>query len=245
MRTESAATTRRLIARRPGARRVRALAIAALAPLAATAQTADPGLGLVGLPYANDVERAAAQANQQVFNALDASCNPGGIFDTVPEPGAPPGGTCSDEGRFLVYLNARELVHTANEIRGSGATIASLGQNVEGLGRALRWTAAEELAVQGSMATEFSNGQLSNLAARLSALRFGARGFGVANLYRVDPRRDRLLASTDEQDAATAASGEPARETYGRWGGFLNGAFGYGSKEPTPLEDAFDFDGSE
>src|SRR5262249_1742901 len=29
------------------------------------------------------------------------------------------------------------------------------------------------------------------------------------------------------------------------WGGFLNGAFGYGSKEPTPLEDAFDFDGSE
>jgi len=145
----------------------------------------------------------------------------------------------------LVYLNSRELVHTANEIRGSGATIASLGQNLEGLGRALRWTAAEELAAQGSMATEFSNGQLSNLAARLSALRFGARGFGVANLYRVDPKRDRLLASTQGEPGAGAAGEQPTGETYGRWGGFLNGSFGYGSKEPTPLEDAFDFDGSE
>ena len=68
-------------------------ALATLAPLAAIAQTADPGPGLVGLPYANDVEQAAARANQQVFDALDASCNPGGIFDTVPEPAAPPVGT--------------------------------------------------------------------------------------------------------------------------------------------------------
>jgi uncharacterized protein with beta-barrel porin domain len=217
--------------------------ITAITPLAGVAQTTDPGLGLVGLPYANDIEQAAALANQQVFDALDASCNPGGIFDTVPEPAAPPGGPgCSDEGRFIVYLNARELVHTANEIRGSGATVASLGQNLEGLGLALRWTAAEELAAQGSMATEFSNGQLSNLAARLSALRFGARGFGVANLYRANPRRDRLLASAQDDQAA---AGDSARETYSPWGGFLNGAFGYGSKEPTPLEDAFDFDGSE
>ena len=121
------------------------LALAAAATGPGRAQTADPGPGLVGLQYANGVEQAAAVANQQVFNALDASCNPGGIFDTVPEPGAPPVGTgCENEGRFIVYLNARELVHTANEIRGSGATIASLGQNLEGLGLALRWTAAEE-----------------------------------------------------------------------------------------------------
>jgi len=233
MRAEFATTARRL------------MPLVAAAPLAAAAQTADPGPGLIGLTYANDVEQAAAVANQQVFNALDASCNPGGIFDTVPEPSAPPvGSACSDEGRFIVYLNARELVHTANEIRGSGATVASLGQNLEGLGLALRWTAAEELAVQGSMATEFSNGQLSSLAARLSALRFGARGFGVAQAYRVDPRRDRLLASTDG-DPAAAEAAEPARERYSPWGGFLNGAFGYGSKAPTPREDAFDFDGSE
>ena len=232
--------------RRPCTWRALAFASAVFAPLAALAQTADPGPGLVGLQYANDIEQAAAIANQQVFDALDASCNPGGVFDTVPEPGAPPVGTaCSNEDRFFVYLNARELVHTANEIRGSGATIASLGQDLEGLGLALRWTAAEELAAQGSMATEFSNGQLSNLAARLSALRFGARGFGVVNLYRPDPKRDRLLASANGEPEPGAVADEPAGETYGRWGGFLNGSFGYGSKEPTPLEDAFDFDGSE
>ena len=35
------------------------LATAMLAPVGVEAQTADPGLGLVGLPYANDIERAA------------------------------------------------------------------------------------------------------------------------------------------------------------------------------------------
>ena len=209
------------------------------------AQTANPGLGLVGLAYANDVENAAAIANQSVFEALDASCNPNGIFDTEPEPAVPPLGTGCNEDRFFVYLNSRELVHTANEIRGSGATIASLGQNLEGLGLALRWTAAEELAAQGSMATEFANGQLSNLAARMTALRFGVGGFGITNLYRMRPDRDRLLASTEPVSEDGGAAGAGSRETYGRWSGFLNGSFGYGDKEPTPLEDAFDFDGSE
>lgn len=212
--------------------------------MGAAAQSTNPGLGLVGLPYANDVEAAAAEANQRVFEALDPSCNPQGIFDTVPEPAAPPAGSSCNEDRFFVYVNTRELVHTANEIRGSGATVASLGQDLQGLGTALRWTAAEEFAAQSSMATEFANGQLSNLAARMSALRFGAGGFGITSLYSPDPTRDRLLASTQEGDAGAAADDAPG-ETYSRWGGFLNGSFGYGSKEPTPLEDAFDFDGSE
>jgi outer membrane autotransporter protein len=220
-------------------------ATVSLLPFGVAAQTANPGLGLVGLAYANDVENAAAIANQRVFDALDASCNPNGIFDTVPEPAAPPVGTGCTEDRFFVYENARELVHTANEIRGSGATIASLGQNLEGLGLALRWTAAEELAAQGSMATEFANGQLSNLAARMTALRFGVGGFGITNLYRVNPHRDRLLASTEQVPEEGGAAETGARETFSRWGGFLNGSFGYGDKEPTPLEDAFDFDGSE
>jgi uncharacterized protein with beta-barrel porin domain len=221
------------------------LAMVASTPVASIAQTANPGLGLVGLPYANDVENAAAQANQAVFNALDASCNPGGIYDTDPEPDTPPVGTGCNEDRFFVYQNSRELVHTANEIRGSGATIASLGQNLTGLGLALRWTAAEELAVQGSMATDFANDQLSSLAARLSALRFGAGGFGIANFYRLNPARDRLLAATQEPADDGGAANEDSGETYSRWGGFLNGSFGYGSKQPTPREDAFDFDGSE
>ena len=100
MRAESA-TARHLVALKPSARRALELALAVLVPLAAIAQTADPGPGLVGLSYANDVERAAAQANQQVFEALDASCNPGGVFDTVPEPSAPNSRPRSTSARAL------------------------------------------------------------------------------------------------------------------------------------------------
>jgi hypothetical protein len=115
MQTKTSKNERPIAAPRPAWPVLVCAVAVALAPLAGVAQTTDPGLGLVGLAYANDIEQAAALANQQVFDALDASCNPGGIFDTVPEPAAPPGGPgCSDEGRFIVYLNARELVHTAN-----------------------------------------------------------------------------------------------------------------------------------
>jgi len=232
---------------RSGSRRIRLLGLAALAaaPLQVLAQTQNPGLGLPGLPYANGVEQAAAEANQLVFDTLDPSCNPGGIYDRDPEPSAPPVGTSCNADRFFVYLNARELVHTANEIRGDGAVVASLGSDLRGLGLALRWTAAEELAAQGSMATEFANNQLSNLAARLNALRFGSARFRAASVYRFDARHDRLFAANDDNDVGAAATDEPAGETYSRWGGFLNGAFGFGVKQPTSLEDAFDFDGSE
>ena len=167
-----------------------ASAMLMLAGHGALAQTRNQGPGLVGLPYANAVERAAAQANQTVFEALDESCNPGSVLDQIPSPAAPPPGATCTADQFFVYLNSRELVHTANEIRGQGgATVASLGVDQEGLGTALRWTAAEEYAAQGSMATEFANGQLSSLAARMSALRFGAVGFGVAGMYEIDPGR--------------------------------------------------------
>lgn len=219
--------------------------LGAILPCTTPAQTQNPGLGLTDLPYANEVERAAAIANQTVFDALDAECNPSGVYDSDPSPVAPPPQTGCTAERFFVYLNARELVHTANEIRGGGATVASLGSNLEGLGLALRWTAAEEFAVLGSMATEFSNSQLSNLASRLNALRIGAAGAQSTTFYRLDPARDLLLASTDSPVVAEQDSADRPVETYSRWGGFLNGAFGYGKKQPTPLEDAFDFDGSE
>ena len=93
--TTNASAARRWIGAKRSAWLAAGLALAAFAPAPGRAQTADPGLGLVGLAYANDIEQAAAQANQQVFDALDASCNPGGIFDTVPEPGAPPAAASS------------------------------------------------------------------------------------------------------------------------------------------------------
>jgi hypothetical protein len=215
---------------KPQTNRRSALAIAVFAGCAlcssALAQTNDgqsgPGLLGPGVVYANPIEQAAAVANDLVFDRLDPQCNPGGVLDQIPAPDysdisgrAGAAGPLCTEDAFFVYVNARELVHTANEIQGQGPTIASLGLDQEGLGLALRWTAAEELAAQGSMATQFANGQLSSLAARLTALRFGVTGFGTTALYNRLRRQSPMLAQAGGGDAAPT-------EEYSPWGGFLN-----------------------
>ena len=233
-----------------GVDRVRPALVAVLAglvPMVAMAQSA-PGPGLTDsrLEYANGVERAAAAANQFTFTQLDTQCNPGGIFDQVASPDPARAPTTCNGSEFLVYLTIRELVHSANELLGEGPTVASLGLNQQDLGGALRWTAAEELAVQGSMATQFSNSQLSNLAGRINALRFGTRGFSIAGLQDIREHGEPVLAQIERTD--TPRGGGASADlgaSYSRWGGFVNGAFGWGSKSPTGNEDAFDFDGSE
>lgn len=224
-----------------------ALAVALTAIYAAPYQQAlaEPGPGLTTLTYQNDVETASADANQAAFSVLESACNGDGLLDRDPSPQYsqidPSASSDCTEEAFAVYLVTRELVHTANEIQGEGPTISSLGLDLEGLGLALRWTAAEEFAAQTSMATDFANGQLSNLASRMSALRFGAGGFSVG-LVPVNSSGTRV-AGIDSQRGGGASADEG--ETYSPWGGFLNGAFGWGTKAPTPQEDAFDFDGSE
>ncbi|HEX5420539.1 MAG TPA: autotransporter outer membrane beta-barrel domain-containing protein [Gammaproteobacteria bacterium] len=239
-----------------------AFTYATRAPAQTSEGQPDPGPGLSGpgLVYANDVERAAAASNDLVFRTLDPQCNPNGVLDQIPSPtygdisalgtGAPfgqagPGPLCTPDA-FFVYLNARELYQTANELQGQGPTAASLGLDQQGLGTALRWTAAEELSAQGSMATQFANSQLSTLAARLSALRFGTTGFTTTGLYDWRGVASPLLAQSDDASSAgTAPASDTAVEHYSPWGGFLNYGYGYGDKAPTAREDAFDFDGSE
>ena len=199
--------------------------------------------------YNNDVERLAAQANQSAFNELNAACNPLGDLDFTADPTGPGQGadlTLCAPAAFDVYLTIREIVHTANELlQNGGPVVASLGVDLEGLGTTLRWTAAEELAAQGSAATEFTNSQLSNLASRLNALRFGARGFSVAGFHGPSSTDGTLVASAGGLRRGGGASADAVEGTYSAWGGFLNGSFGYGSKSDTDLENAFDFDGSE
>jgi uncharacterized protein YhjY with autotransporter beta-barrel domain len=178
----------------------------------------------------NALERAAANANQATYNQLFNPCSQGI-------------GTCS-AGDRVVFENTRELVETANELLGSGSTQYSLGLDTENLGFALRWTAAEELAAQGSSTTKFAANQLSALATRVAALRWGVQGLRRAG--NDDKDSDVLVAKTP---AITYGSGGGAGADvayeYDHWGWFVDGSFGYGSKDPTDLEDAFDFDGQE
>ncbi|MGH8496566.1 MAG: autotransporter outer membrane beta-barrel domain-containing protein [Gammaproteobacteria bacterium] len=211
------------------------LMLVALASLVATPAHAD----LTDIVFATTLENAAAAANQAVFDALAADCGP----RAGPLPACP-------ADTFAVFRNVRELVHTSNELIGFGPTEFSLGLDVQGLGFALRWTAAEELAAQGSMSTEFANSQLSNLASRLSALRFGARGFRIAGLP--GKRGDRRVVYADNKSrrgggasADEQLADDQFEDEYSRLGWFMNGSFGFGDKDPTQQEDAFDFDGTE
>ena len=175
----------------------------------------------------NALERASARANQATYNQLLTTCGAGQ--------------NCG-AGDLVVFENTRELVQTANELLGSGSTQFSLGLDAEGLGFALRWTAAEELAAQGSSTTKFAASQLSALATRVAALRWGVKGLRRADNN--DRSSDTRMARNDDGAYGGGASSDVTSE-YDHWGGFADGSFGYGSKSPTDLEDAFDFDGQE
>jgi len=178
------------------------------------------------LSQLNALEQSAASANQGTYNELLVACANG----------------CSPE-LTAVFESVEELVHTANELLGIGPTDNSLGLDIEGLGFALRWTAAEEMAAQGSMTTEFAANQLSAMASRVAALRWGIGGLRTVQTGSGGEKRV-LVASSSSAPRGGGASAD-ADSLVRRWGWFIDGAFGYGNKDPTVLEDAFDFDGQE
>jgi uncharacterized protein with beta-barrel porin domain len=202
------------------------LALLASVPPAAHAELTDPRI----LAQLNALETAAARANQATYDALVGLCAAG------------PGPACADDV-FGVFSETRELVQTANEILGTGDTTYSLALDIDGLGFALRWTAAEEMAAHGSMTTEFAAGQISALSARLSALRWGVSGPRMTRQTRSGDGAIRVANSGPVAMGGGASA--DAERIYSRWGWFIDGAFGYGDKDPTELEDAFDFDGQE
>lgn len=183
--------------------------------------------------FDNAVEEAAAVANQATYEAL-LMAN-GGPCDPRQRRAAD---SCAGTV-FRVFENTRELVETANELTGRGPTEFSLGVDLQGLGTALRWTAGEEFSAQESLTADFVGGQLSGLAARMSALRGGASGFQLGGL----PREREWLAALPA--GGMGAGADAAGEAYAPWGGFLTASHGFGDRRATGNEDAFDFDGQE
>jgi outer membrane autotransporter protein len=173
--------------------------------------------------FYDDLERAVARANQSVYNVLLPTCG-------LPE------ASCST-AQLAIFEETRELVETANDILNNGQSNAnSLQVDDEGLGNALRWTAAEEVSAKSRAATDFSNGQTTSVNQRVTALRFGARGFAIAGLPGL-PSRDALGIDDDVSLESAGVS-----ETLSKIGGFANAAYGYGSHDPSTFEDAFDYE---
>jgi uncharacterized protein YhjY with autotransporter beta-barrel domain len=192
----------------------------------------------------NTLERLSAIANQASYNSITS--NPSGPVYCNPNQTAA-SSTCP-ASVYLVFSNLRELVQTANELLNNGQpTRYSLGLDDRGLGFALRWTAGENLTAPGSTATQFASGQLSTIASRITALRLGASGFSLNGLSLQQQGLPAVAVNAPRAlgGGASADSSDGGIGIASRWGGFLNGAFGWGYREPSVLEDAFAFDSKD
>lgn len=204
--------------------------------------------------FSTELERKSAAATLQTYNDLISNA---GCFDSTREPNSTGGSesfrltaapqAAAAEGvgctgqTYKLFANVRAIIHTANELTNDGPTEYSLGVDKRGLGFALRWDAAEEYSAQGSLANDYLRGQVSSLSSRLSALRMGAQGFNVNAMGYSSGESTYAL-----NDGALSGGGAgDAGENFSPWGGFINYAYGDGSKAPTDLEDAFAFDGHQ
>jgi len=226
------------------------LAIAMLAVLllrAAPAAAQTPTGNLTDLvdsgKYAfNGLEIAAAKANDAAYGLLLAD---GCVGVTPAGTPAPPSATCSANQQKL-FQRLRELEDTANDLLNRGERTFSLRLGLQALGFALRWTADEEYAAQGSLTTKFANSQLTTLASRFSALRFATQirlARGETSDSDADSPRLSYYSSGTLQGGGASADSSPFPSS--NWGAFANGSYSAGTKAPTTFEDAFNFNDSE
>jgi uncharacterized protein YhjY with autotransporter beta-barrel domain len=157
-----------------------------------------------------------------------------------------------------ITLRCNELISTSVDLTDPAAvTPRSLNYtDPDQLLAALQEVTSEETATQGTLTVRAANSQFSNIAARLGALRMAATGAGStspATAFNFDAGSLLPLgggASAEAQAAQDGNAGQRAEEgqveaevgTLDRWGFFFNGNFNSGDRDPSELEDGFDFD---
>lgn len=187
-------------------------------------------VNLQGL-YASDLEETTAVTVQRNYQALLSR----GCFDQ--QVAGSEG--CSGEV-FQTFRVVRRLVHTANDLipESAGPTQFSMRLDVNLLSEALRWVAAEEHLEQGDLSSDFVEGQFTGLIGRINALRFGASGFSLSGIQYSDP-------NNPEKPTLWGGAAGDAGAGFSRLSGFLNVQLSAGSQDPSGLEDAYDFTGSQ
>lgn len=111
---------------------------------------------------------------------------------------------------------------------------------------ALQDIAHEEIAAQGSMATETSSVQQANIGMRMSELLGKIPGASMANLqFRQNGKTimPETLGFNPKYGERGGAAGDDDAG-WGKFGVFVNGTIGFGDRDRTQREDAFDFDTS-
>jgi uncharacterized protein YhjY with autotransporter beta-barrel domain len=178
------------------------------------------------------LDRQAAIANDTAFAKLQPLC-------ATTSPAAPvPSASCAG-ATLNLYDRLRELEDNANELlRNAGETAYSLHLNPSGMGNALQWTAPEEFAAQGSIASRFANSQAGLLSGRFAALRLATQPIQLADGTIWQP-------SGDFGALGGSAGADSEEASFSRWSVYANGGYGSGSKDPTVFEDAFFFDDTQ
>ncbi|PLW68638.1 hypothetical protein C0039_11530 [Pseudohalioglobus lutimaris] len=129
-----------------------------------------------------------------------------------------------------LFFRCNEMVTTANALANNdGPTGNNLGWSSGQLAEAMQQLTGEEQVSKGSLASETSNGQFANIGMRLDAIRAGARSTaGGVNLA---------------MNGTPVVGGNAGEEGDGLgWGWFLNGAYGFGERDGTQVEDEYDYD---
>ena len=151
------------------------------------------------------------QTQATMATAMDTACN-----TLQATPGTNPGQT--------------DLFATCNAL--GGANGLTVRQDLSIL-------APDEIATLGTTSVNIFNAQIANVVQRLSVVRGGVGGIGLAS-FDYDPG-DWMLAATDTEGLAIGNSegGAPNEE---RLGIFINGAGSSGDREQSINEPGFDFD---
>ena len=188
------------------------LAAAVAGATAAHAQTASQNGALSA--FVNDARSSASGLQRQAGYAVQGMC---GALATE-------GGLRLTGAKQDLFLRCNEMVETARVFQ---AIQAGTGRNLGYSDRAqllaaVQQVSGEELAAQGSMSTQVSAGQFSNIGGRLTALRMGSD-------------RQRLGGGASADEEASMANQD-------RLGWFLESSYGFGDHDQTASEDAFDYD---
>jgi uncharacterized protein with beta-barrel porin domain len=170
------------------------------------------------------------------------------VADVCPSLGGPlqPAGPQRD-----LFERCNEMIATACEF--NDPTNPNCGRSLElsdpnELLAALQQVWGEELHSNSTLTTRVTNGQFSNIAGRMNALRLGAASgaFGgrVASVAPdAEPDRASPGYGMVSLDSRTASGGGAAGDVAGsRIGWFLEGSFNTGDRDQTAAEDGFDFD---
>jgi outer membrane autotransporter protein len=197
--------------------------------------------------FVNDPGNGASQLQQATGNAVQMAC---GALNAYGESIGVGGGfgLTGQEGDLFERCN--EMVQTAAELQGNSNTTRSLGLESDELLAVMQQVSDEELHGQNTLSTRVTNGQFSNIAGRLNAVRLGGSSAALGGRVAAtgthdDPYRQSPAYQDVSLDGRVMSGGGAAGDADiagSRWGWFLEGSYATGDRDETLAENGFDFD---